>query len=57
MNIALDLTLSITITINLSIKKNFNLNTTYCYNNDIHNSKITKYKPNNLTTVKIMRLI
>ena len=26
----------------------FNLNTTYGYNNDIHKSKIIKYKPNNL---------
>ena len=26
----------------------FNLDTTYGYNNDIHKSKITKYKPNNL---------
>ena len=27
------------------------LNTTYCYNNDIHKSKIIKYKPNNLATM------
>ena len=26
----------------------FNLDTTYGYNNDIHKSKIIKYKPNNL---------
>ena len=29
----------------------FNLNTTYAYNNDIHKSKIIKYKPNNLATM------
>ena len=29
----------------------FNLNTTYGYNNDIHKSKIIKYKPNNLATM------
>ena len=29
----------------------FNLDTTYGYNNDIHKSKITKYKPNNLATM------
>ena len=29
----------------------FNLDTTYGYNNDIHNSKIIKYKPNNLATM------
>ena len=29
----------------------FNLNTTYGYNNDIHKSKILKYKPNNLATM------
>ena len=28
----------------------FNLDTTYGYNNDIHKSKIIKYKPNNLVT-------
>ena len=28
----------------------FNLNTTYGYNNDVHKSKIIKYKPNNLAT-------
>ena len=28
----------------------FNLDTTYGYNNDIHKSKIIKYKPNNLAT-------
>ena len=27
------------------IKMNFNLDTTYGYNNDIHKSKIMKYKP------------
>ena len=30
----------------------FNLDTTYSYNNDIHKSKIIKYKPNNLATMK-----
>ena len=29
----------------------FNFDTTYGYNNDIHKSKITKYKPNNLATM------
>ena len=29
----------------------FNLDTTYGYNNDMHKSKIKKYKPNNLATV------
>ena len=29
----------------------FNFDTTYGYNNDIHKSKIIKYKPNNLTTM------
>ena len=29
----------------------FNLDTTYGYNNDIHESKIMKYKPNNLATM------
>ena len=29
----------------------FNLDTTYGYNNDIHKSKIIKYKPNNLATM------
>ena len=29
----------------------FNLDTTYVYNNDIHKSKIIKYKPNNLATM------
>ena len=29
----------------------FNLNTTYGYNNDIHKSKIIKYKPNNIATM------
>ena len=29
----------------------FHLDTTYGYNNDIHNSKIIKYKPNNLATM------
>ena len=29
----------------------FNLDTTYIYNNDIHKSKIIKYKPNNLATM------
>ena len=30
---------------------NFNLDTTYGYNNDIHKSKIIKYKPSNLATM------
>ena len=30
---------------------NFNLDTTYGFNNDIHISKIIKYKPNNLATM------
>ena len=29
----------------------FNLDTTYGYNNDIHKSKIIKYEPNNLATM------
>ena len=29
----------------------FNLDTTYDYNNDIHKSKIIKYKPNNPTSM------
>ena len=29
----------------------FNLDTTYGYNNDIHKSKVIKYKPNNLATM------
>ena len=29
----------------------FNLDTTYGYNNDIHKSRIIKYKPNNLATI------
>ena len=29
----------------------FNLDTTYSYNNDIHKSKIIKYKPNNLASL------
>ena len=29
----------------------FNLDTTYSYNNDIHKNKIIKYKPNNLATM------
>ena len=29
----------------------FNLDATYGYNNDIHKSKIIKYKPNNLATM------
>ena len=31
---------------------NFNLDTTCGYKNDIHKSNITKYKPNNLATMK-----
>ena len=30
---------------------NFNLDKTYGYNNDVHKSKIIKYKPNNLATM------
>ena len=30
---------------------NFNLDTTYGYNNDIHKNKIIKYIPNNLATM------
>ena len=30
----------------------FDLNTTYEFNNDTHKSKIIKYKPNNLATMK-----
>ena len=33
------------------IKLDFYLDTTYGYNNDIHKSKIIKYKPNNLATM------
>ena len=33
------------------MKIEFNLDTTYDYNNDIHKSKIIKYKPNNLATM------
>ena len=29
----------------------FNLDTTYSFNSDIHKSKIIKYKPNNLATM------
>ena len=29
----------------------FNLDTTYGYNNDIHKSKIIKYEPKNLATM------
>ena len=29
----------------------FNLNTIYDYNNDVHKSKIIKYEPNNLATM------
>ena len=29
----------------------FDLNTTYDFNTDIHKSKIIKYKPNNLSTM------
>ena len=32
-------------------KMNFNLDTTYGYNNDIHKSKIIIYKPNNLAAM------
>ena len=32
----------------------FNLDTTYGYNNDIHKSKIIKYKPKNLATMNII---
>ena len=33
----------------------FNLDTTYGYNNDIHKSKIIKYKPNNLATMNTVK--
>ena len=33
------------------MKMDFNLDTTYGNNNDIHKSKIIKYKPNNLATM------
>ena len=33
----------------------FNLDTTYGYNNDIHKSKIIKYKPNNLATMNTIK--
>ena len=33
----------------------FNLDTTYSYNNDIHKSKIIKYKPNNLATMNTVK--
>ena len=36
---------------------NFNLDTTYGYNNDIHKSKIIKYKPNNLATMNTVNTI
>ena len=39
------------------IKTNFNLDTTYCCNNDIHKSKIIKYKPNNLATMNTVNTI
>ena len=35
----------------------FNLDTTYAYNNDIHKSKIIKYKPNNLATTYTVNTI
>ena len=35
----------------------FNLNTTYGYNNDIHKSKIIKYKPKNLATMNTVNTI
>ena len=35
----------------LTKKMDFNLDATYGYNNDIHKSKIIKYKPNNLATM------
>ena len=35
----------------------FNLDTTYGYNNDIHNSKIIKNKPNNLATMNTINTI
>ena len=33
----------------------FNLDTTYGYNNDIHKSKIIKHKPNNLLTMNTFK--
>ena len=35
---------------------NFNLDTTYGYNNDIRKSKIMKYKPNNLATMNTVNI-
>ena len=35
----------------------FNLDTTYGYNNDIHKSKNVKYKPNNLATMNTVNII
>ena len=35
----------------------FNLDTTYGYNNDIHKSKVIKYKPNNLATMNTVNTI
>ena len=45
------LVIVIVIVIIIVIKMNINLDTTYGYNNDIHKSKIIKYKPNNLATM------
>ena len=33
----------------------FNFDTTYGYNNDIHKSKIIKYKSNNLATMNTVK--
>ena len=35
----------------------FNLDTSYGYNNDIHKSKIREYKPNNLATMYTVHTI
>ena len=41
----------------LTRKMDFNLDTTYAYNNDIHKSKIIKFKPNNLATMYTVNTI
>ena len=33
----------------------FDLDTIYGYNNDIHKSQIMKYKPNNLATINAVK--
>ena len=41
----------------LTIKMNLILDTTYGYKNDIHKSKIIKYKPNNQATMNTVNTI